>query len=283
LSDESGLFNAPAEGLAKTTGDRSGIPGVSVEKRLDDFAEAAKEATQLAGKLRLGLNRLSENARSGNVGTARGQLGKLSESLAALTANVEGLAEHVEGLRTGTPGVAAFVEELRAALIEKNIEVTKGPEPYWLAYPAWFTVEQDSKGLIAVTLNGERLDSARPTAVAAAIAAVVNEKFQWKPFAELLISVRQLLRRAGAAGASLRLDDVYEVFAMEPGRKSARSKELSRAAFYFAVHRLSEELARNPGPALRFPPSDRSEFIFFTKDRESRRYLTVEFGGSAGS
>ena len=283
MPDESGLFDAPTAGLANTTGERSDKTGGSIEKRLDELAEAAKEATGLAGKLRLGLNRITENARSGSVAGAGNQLVKLSESLAALAATVDGLVERVDGLRTDDAGVVAYIEELRAALFEKNVEVAKGPEPYWLAYPAWFMVERDSKGVIAVTLNGERLETTRPTAVAAAIAEVVVQKFQWKPFAELLTSVRQLLRRAGAEGNALRLDDIYEVFAMEPGRKSTRSKELSKAAFYFSVHRLSEELARNPGPALRFPPSDRSEFIFFTKDGESRRYLTVEFGGAAGS
>ena len=274
MTEHSGLFDAPSEPPSATKADTS-----SLEQRLDGFADAAKAATQLAGKLRLSLNRLAENARLGSVAVAEGQVGRLSESVAELSALLAGVTEQARELAPRTMSVSDYMGELEPELVRRGVKATKGPEPYWLAYPAWFKIERDVKGSLEIILNGERLDSIRPTAVATAIAAAVSEKFQAKQFTELLISIRDLFRRAGASGATLRLDDVFEVLATGPGRRSARGGEFSKAAFYYSVHRLAEEMDRTPRPAFSFPPANRTDAIFFTKDGDSRKYLTVDFAG----
>ena len=58
---DSGLFDESV-GRPGTATD-----GKPIEIRLDGLADAAKQATQLAGKLRLGLNEVTENAQTGNV------------------------------------------------------------------------------------------------------------------------------------------------------------------------------------------------------------------------
>lgn len=254
----------------------------TTEQRMDDFAELAKEATQLAAKIRTSLNTIAQNARAGTVSSAPSQLSRVSEALAGLSSTVERLgdAEQSMGLRGPRETGAEYARELEAALATKGVAVAKGPDPYWLAYPAWYKVERSSKGAIEVILNGDKLDSVRPTVVADAVADVVNEKFNAKQFSELLGSVRQLLRRAGAGDPTLRLEDLYEVLALEPGKRASRRKDFSKGAFYYSVHRLAEELDRAPSSFLDFPSSDRSEVVFFTRQGESRRYLTVEFAGA---
>lgn len=270
MTEDSGLFEAPISN--PLSADKR-----SFEQRLDGFAEVAKEATQIAGKLRLGLNKLAENARLGSIASARAQVSKLSDSMAELSSHVDRLAEQSLGFGGRGWPVSDYMRELEPELVKRGIKVTKGPEPYWLAYPSWFKIEHDAKGSLGVTLNGERLDSIRPTTVAAKIAEAVGEKFQAKQFTELLTRVRDLLRRAGASGATVSLEDVYEVLAIEPGRRMTRSKEFSKEAFYYSVHRLAEEIEGAARPALSFPPANRPDVIFFRRDGESRKYLTVEF------
>jgi len=237
----------------------------------------AKEATQIAGKLRLGLNKLAENARLGSIASAHAQVSKLSDSMAELSSQFDRLGDQSSGFGGRNWAVLDYMRELEPELVKRGVRVTKGPEPYWLAYPAWFKLEHDAKGSLGITLNGEQLDSIRPTTVAARIAEVVSEKFQAKQFTELLMRVRDLLRRAGASGATLSLEDVCEVLAIEPSRRTARSKEFSKEAFYYSIHRLAEESEGSSRPAMRFPSANRSDAIFFRKDGESRKYLTVEF------
>jgi hypothetical protein len=267
----SGLFDEPSGGSAAKEGTRS------FEQRIDEFAAAAKDATSVAVKVRTALNSLTENARAGSVSAAAAQLARLSETLAGLSNAVDQLAGQSSGLRGQHANTADFARELQAALATKGVDVMKGPQPYWLTYPAWYKIEQNSKGAIEVILNGDKVDAIRPSTVAATIAELVDEKFNAKQFVDLLRSVRDLLRRTGAPGRSLRLEDVYEVLALEPGKRAIRRKDFTKGAFYYSVHRLAEEMGRASGPELNFPPSDKSDQVFFTEDGESVRYVTVEF------
>lgn len=278
MSEESVLFDTSGNGS------RSPADGVPVEGRLDRFAELAKESTQLAGKLRTNLSALTESARSGGVGSAESQITRLAASVSALKTLVDRLAEDERslGLRGGGARVSDLAGEIQSALIKKGVNVGEGPKPYWLAYPAWFKVERTAKGVVEVVLNGERLDTVRPSVVADRVAEAVSEKFDAKQFADLLLSVRQLFRRAGASGGTLLLEDVYEVLALEPGRRAPRRKEFSKGSFYYSVHRWAEEFDHLPDAILDFPSANRSEHIFFNSRGEDRKYLTVNFadGGS---
>lgn len=277
MVEESGLLDANDVGPTPTAG------GVSFEERLNEFAELAKAATQLAGRLRTNLNTVSQNAQIGKVGNVASSIQKLSGGIAELSAHVDRLGE-VErslGLRGPSVNPADFVRELETELAKRGVSVTKGPDPYWLVYPAWFKVDRNAKGEVEVVLNGERVESLRPSEVASRIAEVVNEKFQAKKFADVLMSVRGLFRRAGANNPTLTLDDVYEVLAMGAGT-GARQKEMTKGAFYYSVHRLAEQYEQAPVAAMEFPPANRSEHMFFSKDAHMRKYLTVEFTG-AGS
>lgn len=273
MSEESALFEASLPSPVVAPDD------VPVERRLDGFAELAKDATQLAGRLRTNLNSLAEGARLGTVANAQVQIARAATSVAELTSLVERLAEaeQVLGLRGVDARPSAYEEELESALLKRGVKVVKGPDPYWLVHPAWFKIERTSKGVVNVVLNGEGLDSLRPSVVADKIAEAVSEKFDPKPFTELLLSVRQLLRRAGAVGSTLALEDIYDVLAMEPGKRMARRKEFSRAAFYYAVHRLAEEFETKPDAIMDFPNANRSDAIFFDSRGNSRKYLTVNF------
>lgn len=255
------------------------VDAVPVERRMDSVAELAKESSQLAGKLRTNLNSLAENARLGGVANAQAQVTRAAASLAELTSLIDRLAqaEQAMGLRGVEARPSEYAGELQSALIARGIRVVRGPDPYWLAYPAWFKIERTSKGVVDVVLNGDRVDSLRPSVVADKVAEVVTEKFDAKRFTELLLNVRQLLRRAGAVGSTLALEDVYDVLAMEPGGRVARRKEFSRASFYYSVHRLAEELDTKPDAIMYFPSANRSDAIFFDSRGNSRKYLTVNF------
>lgn len=250
----------------------------TVEARLDALAESAKAATQLAGKIRTTLNTLATNAQAGNVSTVPGQVVRLADALSGLSEAIERVrtAEELAGVRGESVDIGAYAQELQRELTKKGVEITRGPEPYWLAYPAWIKIDRSPKGSIQVTLNGDKLDSVRPSVVAGSVADVVQGKFNAKQFAELLDDVRQVLRRAGATDSSLRLDDIYSVLAMGPGARSSR-KEFTRGEFYYSVHRLAEQFEGVSGPRMTFPRSDRSDVVFFDRSGESRRYLTVEF------
>lgn len=274
VTGDSGLFDEPAS-RPPAPGDQKPV-GV----RLDGLAEVAKQAAQLAGKLRLGLNQVTETAQTGNVAGVPGKIERLVEGVAELSSLITVISEHAGGLRASAVSVTDFIGDVQSELAKRGVKVAKGPEPYWLAYPAWFQVEADSKGALAVIVNGERIDSIRPAAVAAKIADVINEKFNAKQFKELLVSVRDLIRRAGAPANALSLDDIYEILTMGSGRRSARSDGLSKADFYYSVHRLAESSASTPGPPLIFPPADYNAAIFFTREGEGRKYMTVQFGGA---
>lgn len=254
--------------------------GTAVERRLDILGEAAKEAGQSAGKLRAALSQVEENAKTGGVIT-QGRIDRLSESVAELSSLVGRVVEQAAGFHSGDLSASDFMRELETELVKRGVKVTKGPEPYWLVYPAWFTIGRDSKGVLEVVLNGEKLDSIRPTVVATKIADAVSEKFNAKQFKELLVSVRDVIRRAGGNGGSLALEDVYEVLSLGTGRRSARGGELSKAAFYYSVHRLAEGVSSVPGPTLNFPPANRTDALFFTKDGDSRKYISVDFSGAS--
>lgn len=272
--EPSGLFDTPSVDPAAVSG------GTSVEQRLDGLLEAAKQAGQLAGKLRTALSQVEENAKTGGI-TAQGRIDRVSESVAELSSLVGRVVSQAADFQSGGPSASDYMRELEPELVKRGVEVTKGPEPYWLVYPAWFQIGQDSKGSLEVTLNGDRLDFIRPSAVAAKIAEVVNDRFNAKQFREMLVSVRDVIRRAGAQGTTLGLDDVYEVLNMGSGRRSARSGDLSKAAFYYSVHRLAEGIGQTSGLSLRFPSANYKAAIFFTKEGESRKYLTVDFSGTA--
>jgi hypothetical protein len=269
------LFEQVPEGSALDS------DGPKIEHLFDEFADEVHEATQLAGKIRTSLNALAQGARVGSVSSAEAQIRRLSESIADLRERVAHLSQSEQslGIRGDGLNLPRYVEELRAELGKKGVEAVKGPDPYWLVYPAWFTVARNSKGSVEVVVNGDRLDSVRPAEVAARIAEVVKEKFHAKRFADLLISVRDLLRRAGAANSVVALEDIYEVLALEAGGRTARKKDFSKASFYYSVHRLAEELERTPSLGMDFPVANRSPFIFFTREGDGRRYLTVDFAG----
>ncbi|WP_395307515.1 hypothetical protein V4U86_19120 [Mycobacterium sp. AMU20-3851] len=269
---DSELFDATAAHSADS--DRS-----SLEQRLDELAVLAKEATQLATKVRTGLNSLAENALSGRTGTASGQLKRVSDSIRELTDRVERLSAverkaSAVDIRDAGDKLAREVIELLDA---RGITVTRGPEPYWLAYPSWFTVAQGSKGQLEVVLNGDKLDSVRPSVVADAVAGAVNEKFNVKQFAAVLTKIRQVLRRAGVTTSSIGLDDIYEILSEDGSGKGPQRGGLTKGEFYYSVHRLAEEMDRASAPSLRFPPANRTDMVFFSKESESRKYLSVEF------
>jgi hypothetical protein len=273
VSEESVLFDT------SRNGSRSRADGQPVEGRLDGFAQRAKESTQLAGKLRTTLNSLAEGARLGGVANAESQITRLAACVDDLKARIDRLAEDERslGLRGGGARVSDLTDEIRSALTKKGVNVAEGPKPYWLAYPAWFKVEQTAKGVVEVVLNGDRLDTVRPSVVADRVAEAVTEKFDAKQFADLLLSVRQLFRRAGASGKAILLEDMYDVLALEPGRRVARRKEFSKGRFYYSVHRLAEEFDQLPQVIMDFPAANRSEYIFFNSRGEDRKYLTVDF------
>ncbi|MCK0173888.1 hypothetical protein [Mycolicibacterium sp. F2034L] len=277
--EETGLFDAPSDGSTSASGSKT------VEQRMDELAELAKAATQSASKIRAALNTLAGNAQTGNVASAPGQLARIKEAVSTLSASVDqlALAEESVGMRGSHRADAEFAEELRDALEKKGVAVTRGPEPYWLAYPAWFKLERTPKGSIEVNLNGDKVDSTRPSVVADAVALAAKEKFDPKQFSKLLISVRDLLRRAGGANTSLNLDDVYDVLALQPGQRAARRKDFTKAAFYYSVHRLAEDLEGAINAPMRFPPANRPDMIYFSKEGEGRKYLVVEFAPVAGS
>jgi hypothetical protein len=259
---------------------RTSSRGGSVEQRLDKFAEAAKSSTQLASKIRTALNSLSESAKHGNLSSAHSQILRVSESVTELASALAKLEQQEEsiGLRGEEASVGAYVEELTAALAKRKVEVRRGQEPYWLAYPGWFKVELNNKRGIDLVVNGDKVDALRPSIAAEIIHARVTEQFQPKQFDTQLREVRQLLRRVGAPAETVALEDIYELLAMEPQKRTARRKDFSRAAFYYSVHRLSESLdGGGPQSGMYFPPSNRSDVLFFTRDGDSRKYLTIEF------
>jgi hypothetical protein len=277
VSEESDLFDVSGNGSRSQE-------DVPIEGRLDGFAELAKEATQLAGKLRTNLNSLTESARLGGLAGVQSQITRLGTGVADLKAFVDRVADEEQslGLRGTGARVSDLADEIQSALIKKGVNVVKGPRPYWLAYPAWFKVQRATKGHVEVVLNGDRLETVRPSLVADRVAEAVSEKFDAKQFADLLLTVRQLFRRAGASGGTLLLEDVYDVLALEPGRRAARRKEFSNGSFYYSVHRLAEEFDQLPDAVMDFPAANRSEHIFFNRRGEDRKYLTVDFmdGGS---
>jgi hypothetical protein len=176
---------------------------------------------------------------------------------------------------------ADYIDELIAELAEHGVPAMKGPEPYWLVYPAWFRLESNDKTGLQLLLNGNKLDTVRPSRVAEIVRSTVTDSFDAEQFADLLQRVRQLFRRAGAQTGSIALDDIYEMLALEPAKKATRRKDFTKADFYFSVHRLAE----SPDPTtsdhqrIHFPPANRSETLFFTRDGSSRKYLMVEFPG----
>lgn len=271
---DSGLFDEPV-GHPLTASD-----GKSIEVRLDGLADAAKQATQLAGKLRLGLNQVAENAQTGNVANVQGRIERLADSVTELSSLIIGISKQTACLQASAVSMSDYIRDVQSELAKRRVTVMKGPEPYWLAYPAWFKIEASSKGALEVILNGERIESIRPSVVAETIAGAVNAKFNAKQFKELLLNVRDLIRRAGAPAAALSLDDIYEVLTMGSGSRSTRSEGFSKPDFYYSVHRLAESADSVPGAPLGFPPADYNAAIFFTKEGEGRKYMTVQFGGA---
>lgn len=273
--EESGLFDEHDVGSAPTS------IGASLEERLDEFVELAKATTQLAGRLRTNLNTMSQSAQTGKVGHVAANIERISSGITDLSSHVQrlGEAERSLGLRGDSASTAELVRELNAELGKRNIRAMKGPDPYWLVYPAWFTVQRNTRGVLEVVLNGERLESVRPSEVASRIVEVVNEKFQAKKFANLLLAVRDLLRRAGANNPTLILDDVYGVLAMGSDA-GTRQKTMTKESFYYSIHRLAEELETDPAPAMDFPAANRSDHMFFTKHGETRKYLSVDFAAA---
>lgn len=251
-----------------------------MEQRLDELAKLAKEATQLAVKIRTGLNSLAENALSGRIGNAAGQLDRTSDSITELADCVEqlrALEKAASAVDTRDAG-EKIAREVIKLLEARGITVDRGPEPYWLAYPCWFTVERGPKGQPVVVLNGDKLDSVRPSVVADAVAAAVNDKkFNVKQFATMLTKVRLVLRRAGVSSNSIGLDDIFEILSEDGSGKGPQRGSLTKGEFYYSVHRLAEEMDRVAEPSLRFPPANRTDTVFFSKEGESRKYLSVEF------
>jgi hypothetical protein len=247
---------------------------------MDAFAESAKACAALAGKARTTLNSISEGARSGRLSSTKGQLARAGHSLDELSAALAQLAQDEETLGIAGPNasVSMYTRELTAALAKLGVTATPGPQPYWLVYPAWFKVELNARGAIQVVLNGDRLSTVRPSEAAETIRQTVTEVFQPEKFAALLREIRDLLSRTGAPVGSIALDNVYDILSVEPGGKSARRKELSRGNFYYSVHRLAEAIGENRG-VMQFPVANRADVIFFTRQGDSRKYLTVVFDG----
>ncbi len=272
MSEESVLFDT-VDGEAKPHTD-----GVPIEALLDRFADLAKESTQLATKLRTSISTLADSARLGAVSTAQSRITGASGSLADLKILLDRLAadEATLGLRGERPRISDLTDEISSELAKRGVNVAEGPRPYLLAYPAWFKIQRGTKGVVEIVVNGDRLDTVRPSAVADRIAEIVNEKFEPTKFADLLISVRELLRRAGVAGKTVALENVYDVLTIEPGRRVAR-KDFSRGSFYYSVHRLAERFDALPQAPMDFPPANRPDNIFFSRSGVDRKYLTVEF------
>lgn len=272
--ENAGLFETPS-GRPPAYAD-----GMPLEQQFDALADAAREAGQAVAKLRLALNQIGENAKEGSIASARSRIERLPSLEQELSALCRGIVERSSGLLSPDMSPSDYMKELEPQLAKRGVKVSQGSDPhYWLAYPCWFRVERDKKGSLEVVLNGEPLDSVRPSAVASKIEEAVNQRFNVKQFKETLVSVRDLMRRAGANGAVMALDDVFEVLTMGQGRRSPRGGELSKAAFYYSVHRLAEASDADPSLGLSFPPANRTDAIFFTKDGESRKYITVEFTG----
>src|SRR5688500_17673126 len=110
---ESGLFAAPYRPSP------AGLRGSTVEQRLDNLAELAKEATQLAGRVRTNLDSVAKGAAAGSVGNAEAQIRKISEAIAQLSVNAEALAEAEGslGLRGEQASLTEFERELESELI----------------------------------------------------------------------------------------------------------------------------------------------------------------------
>jgi hypothetical protein len=274
LGDDSGLFE-PA-GVEPSAAESAG----GVGRSLDAFSEAAKSATALATKLRTTLNALAENTKQGKVSSVKSQLGRASETVDELATALSTLAAEESALGTSGSRVrpAAYIDELVAALSQRGITARRGPEPYWLVYPAWFQVRRTDKDVLEVLLNGTKIDTVHPEYVADRIAACVGEKFDPKKFADGLQQTRTLLRRVGAHASSIALDDLYDVY---QGKKASAAKEFTRADFHYSVHRLAEALEQQHAAALSFPPSNKSDILFFTQHGEGRKYLMVDFDGSS--
>jgi hypothetical protein len=249
---------------------------VSLGHQLDKFAESSKSCMALATKARSALNTLTEDARLGKTSSTRNQVGRASRLVNELAIALAELADEEQTLRVSgsRSGIANYVSEVCAALASRGVEAVRGPEPYWLVYPASFKIEPSSNGGVEVVLNGRRLDTVRPTLVADEIKASVDDKFDAKKFREALEKIRLLLRRLGATTRSALLDDVYELYKANGGRRA----EFTKSDFYYAVHRLAETVEDRSDAQIYFPPSDRSEnFLFFTRHGDGRRYLTIEF------
>src|SRR4051812_17257032 len=85
--EDSGLFDAPSD-------EQDAVRrGSTFEQRIDSFAGAAKEATQLVTKMRINMSSLSQDAHVGEVGNAQAHIERISATIAELSTKVEVLAE----------------------------------------------------------------------------------------------------------------------------------------------------------------------------------------------
>ncbi|WP_431235133.1 hypothetical protein ACQ856_11810 [Mycolicibacterium psychrotolerans] len=274
---EAGLFETSEAAPPPTS------VGSSVEQRMDVLTDAARSSAHLAGNIRTMLNALGEGASRGSLSSASSQIKRAAESVSELSAalvQLRVLAETI-GVDGAGASVDRYTEELVAALAKRGIAVDARQAPYCLVYPAWFKVGPNKKGFIDVIVNGDPLDTLRPSIVADIIHSTVSEPFEPTQFADLLQQVRKLLQKTGAPGQSINLDVVYDLLALQPSaKKGPRRRAFTKAEFLYSVHRLAEA----DGPAssqLYFPPANRPDNLFFTRDGDNRRYLMVEFEGSS--
>jgi len=249
----------------------------SVEEACDLLKQLSKSAAQTAGQLQRALGSLGESADSGRVGSIYTQTRKIHELALETNRIISELADY--RIFTEDRRAKTVEREICQALDDRGVEAVRGQPPYFLVYPGWFKVDESDRVGAIITLNGTRLDIVRPTQVADAIIAQCNDKFDATRFADVLTGAWKILRESGANRMAIPLESIYDMLALHPPVRGPGPKSYTKGDFYFSVHRLAEQ--RDPenskGRSLSFPNSNRGEFLFFSRDKSSRKYLSVEF------
>lgn len=273
MVSEEGLFDEGITAISLTPQE------LTVESRIEHLLGMAKSSAQIAAKVRADLDSVADNAKEGRLAAIENLVERVSQGVQQILESLPTLdSERRSLISTDDKVIRAYRSELVSALKQRGLTPAEGPYPYWLVYPAWFKVEQNSQGAIAVVLNGDVVDTVRPSRVADLIAQRVKDDFRAKDFAGLIRRVRDIIRHAGSPVGSMMLDDVFELMILQHGRKGVRKGDLTRADFYYMVHRLAELEVGESAQGMSFPPADRPGLQFFTRDGQPRKYLAVVFG-----
>jgi len=277
VANEDGLFD---KAVTESPPDLH-LQGLTVEARIDKLLELAKSSAQVAAKIRADLDAVVEHAKEGRIAPIGNLMGRVSQGSEQLSQSLTALAGERRCLTVGDDrAIRAYCNELVSALETRGVVVTEGTYPYWLVYPAWFKVEQDAKGEIAVYLNGDLVETIRPSRVAELIAQKVNEDFRAKDFAGLIRRIRDIMRHTGSSVDTMMLDDIFQLITLQPPRRGSRKGDLTNADFYYMVHRLAEQKDLESSIGMSFPPADRPGLQFFSNDGQPRKYLAVIFDGA---